>query len=187
MSPRFAGENQGLIKGIPTAKIAPPNPRNAATNNSCEKSFTKVKPITGSDVNKQTTENIILPPNLSVSIPSTILPSDPIITGTAKSNDSLAGSRESSAAYFTPSGLSKVQAQKLIIKASVANVNAKYASFVLFNNFLFFTADFAYLIGQSSFNPVNSSFCLVTAILLVVMCSSQVKPTISLFTCPPTT
>ena len=50
------------------------------------------------------------------------------MTGTAKSRDSDSGLRDSSLAYLAPNGLSSDHAQKLIIRASVAIVRAKYAA-----------------------------------------------------------
>ena len=87
-NPRRAGGYQADTCGTPTANAVPPMPRkNPTTIVAQYEDCTKASVTTGTIVARLTTGNMTRPPNLSVSAPTGIRPSEPTMTGTATNSD----------------------------------------------------------------------------------------------------
>src|SRR5262245_30028604 len=89
--------------------------------------WTNASVRTGTIVARLTSGNISRAPNLSVSAPTGMRPSEPTTTGTATSRDWAAKLRPRRSLMPGPSGPSRAQAQKLTRKPIVATVRLTVA------------------------------------------------------------
>src|SRR5688572_9289498 len=126
--PRRSGGNHALTNGTPTANAVPPMPRKNPPTRMATYDDWANSPMnsTGTIVASDTSGNITRPPNLSVSAPTGIRPSEPTMTGTATisaTSDSLSEPSAPFSRNSGPSGLIRAHAQKLMANPMVARAS----------------------------------------------------------------